>query len=474
MKSSKATLQQMNQWIDEHQDELIQDIQAFSRIRSVSRADLGVVRAPFGPEMREMLDYALMRAASYGFDVLNHEGYCGSVVMGDLNNAIGILGHLDVVPEGEGWIHPPFGGTRAGEFVIGRGVSDNKGACVMGLQLMRMFRELGIPLRHGLRLVLGCAEETGMADMEYFVKTQVCPVVSLVPDMRFPVNYAQKGMLNASLSIGKGDGGLLTFGGGEAANMVPPSASALIACNYDQAVAALKAAGVKDIEAQQTLEGALLIATGAAAHAAHPERGASAIHLLASAIGRAGLVGGTSLDAVRAIERLSSDDSGAHAGIACEDPETGRTTMVVGTALTREAKVTLSVDCRLSLNQDLEALEKDFPAWAAKQGFSVDALKIGKPFYMPVDDPRVAALMDVYKELTGDDAPAFTACGGTYSRCLPCAITFGPDFQGPQPRPEGLPETHGGAHAPDEYAHIPSIVKAMKIYAAAILELDVG
>lgn len=473
MCNSETTLALMNGWIDQHQHEIIQDIQAFCRIRSVSRRDLGVARAPFGPEMREMLDYALMRAASYGFDTVNHEGYCGSVRMGGGKAAIGIFGHLDVVPEGDSWLYPPFDATHAGDFLIGRGVADNKGACVMGLSLMRMFRELHIELKHSLQLVLGCSEETGMADIRYFAKTQPLPEVSLVPDMVFPVNYAQKGMLRGELTIRKCDGNLLSISGGEVSNMVPPRAQASLSVPHDQAVAAFGRAGLKlGFEFEQTLEGVLIRATGSAAHAATPEQGASAIHMLSGALVRTGLVEGTSLAAMQAIAELSGDMYGERTGIACQDDETGRTTLVVGTVKTREHTLTLSVDARLSIAADLEQVEAALTAYCKQAGFSVEQLAIDKPFYISKHDPRVEALMGVYRELTGDvDAQPYTAGGGTYSRWIQNAITFGPGFSD-MPRPDALPEGHGGAHAPDECLHIPSAIRAMKIYAAAILELD--
>lgn len=471
MKTNKPLVDRMDQWIDEHEQLIVSEVQAFCRIKSVCEADQARVRAPYGQQMREMLDFALMRGASYGFEVQDHEGHCGSIIDGNINHAIGIFGHLDVVPEGEGWVYPPYGATRDGDFLIGRGVADNKGACVMGLMLMRMFKDLHISLRHGLRLVLGCAEETGMPDMEHFTQTQIMPEVSLVPDMRFPVNYAQKGMLRALVSIDKGGGGLLSFSGGEAPNMVPPHARAELAVGYEALAKAL--GGCADtVQIEPMLEGALLSSEGIAAHAANPESGKSAIFTLADALATCGALSGDSLEAMRSIRELCSDHYGRQAGIDCEDPETGKTTMVVGLAKTREERIYLNVDCRLSIAADLEQVERDFGAHLKRMGFKLEWIKISKPFYMPKDDPRVLALMDVYQELTGDDSPAYTAGGGTYSRMLENAVTFGPGFPEALPRPAGLPEHHGGAHAPDEYVHIPTMLRAMKIYAAAILELD--
>ena len=134
-------------WLDSHAEEMASELQGFARIRSVSRDDLAAPGAPFGPECRTMLDYALKRARDMGFETEDHDGYCGSVILGDKNNAIGIFAHLDVVPEGDSWLYPPYEATRVGDFLIGRGVSDNKSAAVMGLFVMRMFRELGVELR---------------------------------------------------------------------------------------------------------------------------------------------------------------------------------------------------------------------------------------------------------------------------------------------------------------------------------------
>ena len=150
-----------------------------------------------------MLDFALDHARKMGFETEDHEGYCGSAIYGDKNNALGIIAHIDVVPEGEQWIYPPYGATRVGDFLIGRGTNDDKNAAVLGLYLMRMFRELGTPLKHGLRVIMGCSEETGMEDMEYYVQNCVHPVASLIPDSMFPANYAQKGSIKGPVLHGR-------------------------------------------------------------------------------------------------------------------------------------------------------------------------------------------------------------------------------------------------------------------------------
>src|SRR5699024_12043674 len=44
-----------------------------------------------------------------------------------------LLGHLDVVPEGDGWSHDPYDMIEKDGYIYGRGVADDKGPTVLGL-----------------------------------------------------------------------------------------------------------------------------------------------------------------------------------------------------------------------------------------------------------------------------------------------------------------------------------------------------
>ncbi|MBQ3179299.1 MAG: M20/M25/M40 family metallo-hydrolase [Clostridia bacterium] len=138
-------LQKADAWIEAHKEEFITELRGMVQIPSVSRADLAEPGAPFGPDCRKMLDYSLERGRAYGFDTADHDGFAGSVYMGDPEDSLGIIAHMDVVPVGDGWIYPPFEGTYVPEqdVMIGRGVGDNKGPAVAGLFAMRMLREFG-------------------------------------------------------------------------------------------------------------------------------------------------------------------------------------------------------------------------------------------------------------------------------------------------------------------------------------------
>lgn len=453
-------------WIDAHKEEFIADLQSFAQIKSVSRADLAQPNAPFGPDCRKMLDFALETCRSYGFSTEDGAGFYGDAWIGERKTAVGIIGHLDVVPEGEGWDYPPYGATRVGDFLIGRGVGDNKSACVIGLYVLRLLQEIEAPLTNGARVIFGCSEETGMQDMAQLVADRQAPPVSLVPDAAYPVNYAQKGMMRGEMSIPTGDV-IKEFSGGEVRNMVAPFASACLAVEPDTARKAL----CDCVTVEATDGGCIVSAEGKAAHAANPVNGESALLKLSQALAASGLLDATSQKAMEGIATMCADIDASQSGFACEDPETGKTTMCCGVSATHAGRISLSLDCRLSIATDLTACESAFRAFAAAKGFTVDELTVEKPFYIPKDDPRISLLRRVCKEIADLDAEPYTMGGGTYSRAVPNAITFGNSFPGRGERMDFGPGK-GGAHQPNEQVFLPNLFESLKLIACAVILLD--
>ncbi len=82
--------------------------------------------------------------------------------------------------------------------------------------------------------------------------------------------------------------------------------------------------------------------------------------------------------------------------------------------------------------------------------------------YVPLEDPLIRTLMDVYRKHTGDaESQALVIGGGTYARSMENAVAFGMTFP-------GEPEL---AHQKNEYVLIESLIKATKIFADSIYEL---
>ncbi len=457
-------------WLNAHAEEMAADLADFIKIRSVSRADLALAGAPFGAEVDRMLKHALFRCAAHGFETKNGDGYYGTVTLGDGDDAIGMIAHLDVVPEGDDWIHPPYAAVREGDFIFGRGAQDNKGAVIACLYVMRMVKELDIRLRHGLRLILGTSEETGMQDMIEYNRVEKPCALTLVPDSAFPVCYAQKGSLSAVLSIPFG-AQIESFNGGIVDNMVPPVCECVLNIPLNDVRAALSFTSHIDI--QPIGDKTRLVAHGAAAHAAKPDAGKSAIHMLSCALCALGLLKGDSLRAMDALAWLSQGYFGEHVGIAVEDDDTGKTTMVVGIAKTRpDGRLEARIDCRLSIAADIEKNRETVGETCLAHGMTLESIETTPPVLIPKDDPRVKLLQDAYNSITDDDSQPYTMGGGTYSRCLKNAVTFGLAIPKHAVRPQNLPEGHGGAHSPDEYVHLPALRRAALIYLKAVLAAD--
>ena len=107
---------------------------------------------------------------------------------------IGILGHVDVVPAGSGWIYPPFEGVVKDGKIYGRGAIDDKGPIISILYSMKILLENNlIKENNKIRLILGTAEETSWDGIRYYVKKEEIPDVAFTPDANFPVIHGEKG-----------------------------------------------------------------------------------------------------------------------------------------------------------------------------------------------------------------------------------------------------------------------------------------
>ena len=54
-----------------------------------------------------------------------------------------IVGHLDVVPEGDGWYFDPYGGSIEDGYVCGRGAVDDKGPVIASFYGMKALKDCG-------------------------------------------------------------------------------------------------------------------------------------------------------------------------------------------------------------------------------------------------------------------------------------------------------------------------------------------
>lgn len=463
----------IDEWIQSHKEEMIEELKLWVSQPSVSRADLYKEGAPYGPDCRKMLDLALERGKKYGFEVKEYEGYTGEIAYGSRDKEIGFVCHLDVVPEGDHWIYEPYKPVLENGFLIGRGVGDNKGSGVLCLFLLRFFKENNIELSHGLRLMLGCAEETGMADFTYYKEklNGTFPEVGIVADAAFPVCYAQKGGFDATFEIKAGKN-IVDFRAGSVRNIIPDKAELIVSgVTPDEAKAVL--AGIENIEAAGEGEYVKITGYGKAGHAAFPVPGEdnNAIVKLARAAALLEEKTGLDLNGVKFIAESFSTPFGDGLGVNYEDEESGVLTSNIGVVSTQQGKIVMDIDIRYPVTDKAERIKEQLTKKADEHGAVLAKSSWSQPYYIAPEDKKVKAMLEAYREVTGDYSEPYSMGGGTYSRVVPNAISFGPGMTKRQ-KPDFLPAGHGGAHGPDEALSIADWLTGFKIYIQSVIKLD--
>lgn len=161
--------------------------------------------APFGLACRDVLNQALSICKREGLEIKNIDNYIGYASYGDSDEYIGIIGHLDVVEEGEGWTYPPFSGHVEGARMYSRGALDNKGPTVAALYGILALKNLGIKPKREIRIIFGTNEETGMEDIDYYLLKEKAPIMGFTPDNKFPAIYGERGRLILEIGGDKKD-----------------------------------------------------------------------------------------------------------------------------------------------------------------------------------------------------------------------------------------------------------------------------
>lgn len=438
--------------------DMIETLQRWIRVPSVrAEAQEG---APFGADVRRALDTALADVRRLGMNPRDIDGYCMDAEIGEGEETIAVLAHLDVVPEGDGWDHDPYGAEIVDGRLIGRGTADDKGPGVAALFAMKAIVDAGIPLRRKCRLILGCDEECGMEDLTYYEKKIGLPAMGFSPDANFPLINTEKGITAMELVAPVQDARLMELVSGTRCNVVPGRASALVAGDVRAEAAEVFRPLSDDCEIETSLEGGntRIVVTGVPAHASMPEKGCNAAKMLLCVLHELE-IGGAQVDLL--VEASCEGDRGVNLGISGEDAVSGPLTINLGLLSLSGGKLSVTYDCRYPVMFDGETVRRTVAKRLAPAGYVLQPGRNSVPHHVAESSELVQKLMAVYNGICGVEEKPFAIGGGTYARHLEEGVAFGMLFP-------GEPELE---HQANESIDIANFKRAARIYAYAILAM---
>lgn len=461
----------MEDIIEKRKDDIITSTQEIIKIRSVEGEPKEGM--PFGEGPYRALKYALDLADRMGFKTKNLDGYVGYAEFGEGDETIGILGHLDVVPEGDGWEYHPYEAEIHDGKIYGRGAIDDKGPVMAVLYAMKVLKDAEIPLNRKIRLIFGTNEETGWGCMKYYFSHEKAPDMAFTPDANFPVIHGEKGIIAFDLvkeikDSCCGDISIKKIKGGNAVNMVPDYCEAILEAKDPSKVEEKFNEFVDKNGYQMAIEkdgnDIKIKAKGVSAHGSTPAKGKNAITYIMQFLGELVDCKCDICDFINMYnEKIAFKYHGEAIGCGFEDDVSGKLDFNPGVIDMKDGKIVLSINIRYPIKSSskevYDGIRKDL------EGMEIELIEDKgemKPLYVPEDDFLVQKLMKVYKEETGDeDSKPITIGGGTYARSMKNAVAFGPV----------LPGQDEIAHQANEFISIDQLMLLTRIYAKALYEL---
>ena len=451
-----------------YKNQIISNLQDMVRIRSVGAPPLK--GKPFGEGVHQALNLALETASDLGFRTVNHDGMIGYAEYGSGKEMVAVLGHLDVVPEGEGWTYPPFGAEIHDGKMYGRGTTDDKGPTVAALWALKILSDEDHRLSRRIRIIFGTNEESGFRGIKWYAANEEAPVAGFTPDIPEGIVHAEKGGLHIRIDIpvGVNDAArLVSFQAGEAVNIVPDRCEAVFrgenATLQAWADVLRGAVGTIPLGGEVLFEkGAITVrAFGRAAHASLPENGENAIAALCRLIDANPPPGGA-FEVFSILSDLLEDPRfGSSLGIAMSDDVSGPLTCNPGLASFARGILSVALDIRHPVTIKGDLVAERLRERLASLGLVPVETSRYSPLLIPKDSPLIRDLSEAFYEVTGKYPEVMAIGGGTYAKALPNVVAFAPF-------PSGLLDL---AHQADEHIGIEDLLSSVLVLKAAMLKL---
>lgn len=438
---------------DTHKSEGLRTLKKLIAIPSVNVTN-GNERAfpPFGKGVDQALKQTLDICEKMGMDTFyDPEGFYGFADYGEGDETIGVLCHLDVVPEGdrEKWNTDPFEAVERDGVLYGRGTQDDKGPTVAALYAFKAVMDSEEVFNKKIRFIFGTDEETLWRCMKMYKAHEELPDYGFVPDGTFPLTYAEKALLQVKLT---GPGAKkMTIECGTSPNVVPGIAE--YTCENTEQLSDI----LHKMDISHEVNDKIITVLGKSVHASQAQDGKNAISLLAK-----GLVGFQPHPAISFIgEKIGLETNGETLFGKIEDHITGELTVNVGTLNITDVYSEITLDLRIPHTYNKDGIADKLKTVA--EVYSLDYVEYDylPSLHVPLESDLVQTLWNVYKDKTGDESEPLTSGGATYARAMPNMVAFGAHFPGS----ESL------AHQENEGIQLDEFYQSMEIYAEAIARL---
>ena len=467
--------------IDKNNEEMIGALADTVKVKSVLDTPVfyGSETLPFGKGVNEVFKNTLKLGQEMGFEVLNVDNYGGHIeFIGDekVEETFGIIGHLDVVPEGDGWSYEPYGAIIENNYMYGRGTTDDKGPMIACLYAMKAIKEAGIVPKKNIRLIIGLDEETGWKGIYRYLEKVKAPDFGITPDADFPAINGEKGIIDFTIAKKFSASKLITglelssIKGGNAPNMVPDYARAVLKSDNRDVYEEIKDLGnvfkkEKDIKINFKGVGKSLevVVRGISAHGAHPELGRNAISVMMEFLGKLNFTFDETNEFIALYnDKIGYDIYGEKLGIDFIDKPSGKLTLNVGMIEMDKKVAQVVINTRYPVTFSHDDVYKGVEASLSHENVGIIKEKLQEPIYKNPEDEMIKTLMTVYQKHTSDyESKPITIGGGTYARATKNIVAFGGAFPGDEDR----------MHQKDERLDLDKFLRMAKIYADAIYEL---
>lgn len=450
-------------------DDILRDLGELIAIDSSEDLDNTSTEYPVGPGPVKAMKKFLSFAERDGFHIKNVDNYAGRVDYGDGEERLGIIGHMDVVPAGDGWNTDPFKMLIKDGKIIGRGSADDKGPALAAYYGMLLLKEAGFTPKKKIDFIVGTNEETNWVGIDYYLKHEPTPDQVFSPDAEYPIINGEQGIYTLILNFKDdnqtGNAKLEKFTAGIAENVTPQKAYAIISGND---LVNIKKQFTKflvdnDLEGKFEINGdqAKIELTGQGAHASAPQVGRNAATFLGKFLNQFDFAGRDKnyLNFLADVEH--EDFKGEKLGVAHHDDLMGDLSSAPSIfEYQADGDAILKDNIRYPQGTDpdkmVQQVEEKFGDILTASFNSFE-----EPHYVPGDDPLVKTLLKVYEHQTGKPGHEVVIGGGTYGRLFKHGVAFGA-------QPEDAPMV---MHQANEYMKVDDLIDSIAIYAEAIYEL---